>query len=65
LAFPADIKFGTITYMKTKLKKSKFRLIWFLLHKLALIRVKYQFFDFPFEWFMYKTYLRFTGRKSW
>lgn len=65
LAFPADITFGTITYLKTKLKKSRFRIIWWLLHKLALLRVKMQFFAFPFEWYLFKVYLKITKRKSW
>lgn len=63
LAFPANIKFGTITNMKEKLKKSKYKLIWKILHKLAKLRVKYQYFDFPFEWRVYKTYLQITGSR--
>lgn len=65
LAFPADIQFGTITQMKWKLAQSKFRLIWFLLNKLALIRVKYQYFETPIEWKLFKGYLNMTKQRSW
>jgi radical SAM superfamily enzyme YgiQ (UPF0313 family) len=58
LAYPADIGLGTLTYIKTKLKKSKVRFIIKIAHKLALWRVKKQFFSLPIEWELFKTYLK-------
>jgi anaerobic magnesium-protoporphyrin IX monomethyl ester cyclase len=57
LAYPADIGLGTLTYVKTKMKKGWCRPIVWLGHKLALWRVKRQFFGLPFEWKLFKAWL--------
>ena len=62
LAFPADIGIGTLTYIKSRLKTSKFRWIIWIAHKLARWRVRHQFFDLPFEWSVFKVFWRF---KKW
>jgi len=54
LAFPANIGLGTLTNVRDKMGKGKFRYFYRMGNKLAKWRVKHQFFDFPFEWITFK-----------
>lgn len=54
LAFPADISLGTLTYIRTRLRKGKWKWVVWLAHKIALWRVKREFYHFSIEWFFFK-----------
>jgi len=65
LAFPADIQFGTITHMTARLKDKRLGWKWRVLHRCARWRAERQFFALPWEWALFKYYLKLTGQRSW
>ncbi len=56
LAYPANITLGTITMLKDRLKKGKFRIVWKLLHKSALLRAVHNNYKIPIEWYVFKMF---------
>ena len=60
LALPGNMCRGTLTLIKEKLKSSRLR--WFIKvgHRLAKWRLRYSFFRFPFEIYIFKLYRSMT-----
>lgn len=61
LAIPGNIHRGTISNIKYKLQYSKIRIFIKIAHYLAKLRVKYSFYCFPFEVYLFKFYRRISG----
>lgn len=61
LAYPGNIYRGTITRLKEKIKSSRLRLFIKLGYYLAIFRLKYSFYHWPFEILVFKIY-RFIKR---
>ncbi|MFH1282517.1 MAG: radical SAM protein [bacterium] len=56
LAFPANMNRGTVTFFQNKLENSRLSIFLYLIHKIALWRVKKQFYYFPIEWNIFKLF---------
>lgn len=54
LAYPADMKLGTLTDVKSYLEKGRHRVLVGLLHRLARFRVERDFYSLPVEWIAFK-----------
>lgn len=54
LAYPADMKLGTLTNVKSYLEKGRFRVPVRWLHRLARLRVERGFYSLPVEWIVFK-----------
>ena len=63
LAYPADMVLGTLTYVKSRMKKGKYKYLLRFLHVLAKVRVDNEFYSFPIEWIIFKFIQRMMPNK--
>ena len=57
-AVPGNMKRGTITTFKEKLRKSPYRKLLYLFHKIADRRMRNMFFEFRFERMIFDLYCK-------
>ena len=65
LAVPGNIERGTITYLKIHLAKHRLRWIIGFAHKLAVLRMRHQFFKWPFEYHLFNWWASIRKRKGY
>ena len=65
LAVPGNMHRGTITYLKKHLERHPLRHIILMAHRLAVLRLRFSFFGFPVESWLFRLWRRIGGVRGY